>query len=220
MRQTIKDRIPIPRYSLAEEIVNAISHGIGALFGIVALVLCLLASIPTGDFLTIFSSCVYGSTLIVLYTMSTIYHALKVNRAKCVFRVIDHCSIFLLIAGTYTPYALIALQGTWGWIIFAVIWAAAIVGIVCNAVDIKKYRVFSMIAYLLMGWIAVFTFSPLSKVIGPGGVWFLLGGGIIYTAGTIFYGFGRSVKFMHTVFHFFVLAGSILHFLSIYLYVL
>ncbi|MHB1313967.1 MAG: PAQR family membrane homeostasis protein TrhA [Christensenellales bacterium] len=220
MEETAKHRVPIPHYTLTEELINAISHGIGALFGVTALVLCLQSSIQGGNIWAIFSSFVYGITLTVLYTISTIYHALKVNKAKRVFRVIDHCSIFLLIAGTYTPYALVALQGTGGWILLAAVWLAAITGVVCNAVDIKKFRVFSMISYLSMGWIAVFAFNPLAKAIGPGGFWFLVSGGIIYTAGTIFYGFGRSVKYMHAVFHFFVLAGSILHFLSIYLYVL
>ena len=220
MEQATEHRIPIPHYTLAEELINSISHGVGALFGIVALVLCLLSSMQSSNLLEIFSSLVYGITLTILYTMSTIYHALKVNKAKRVFRVIDHCSIYLLIAGTYTPYSLVALKGTWGWILFITVWAAALTGIVCNAIDIKKYRVFSMIAYLTMGWIAVIAFDPLAKVIGPEGIGFLIIGGIIYTAGTIFYGFGRKVKYMHSVFHFFVLIGSILHFLSIYLYVL
>ena len=170
--------------------------------------------------IAVVSSCIYGSTLIILYMMSTMYHALKVNNAKRVFRIIDHCSIFLLIAGTYTPYTLVALGGALGWTLFGIVWAAAILGVVLNSVDLNKFKVFSMICYLAMGWVIIFAFKPLTEAIAMPGIWLLIAGGIIYTVGAIFYGIGKKIKYMHSIFHIFVLAGSILHFFSILLYVL
>ena len=218
--QEKQHKIELPAYSLAEELISSISHGVGALLGIAALVICIVISVQHNDPWAIVSSCVYGATLMLLYTMSTIYHALKINKAKRVFRVIDHCSIYLLIAGTYTPYTLVALRGAVGWVLFGVVWAAAIAGIVVNAIDLKKYRVFSMITYLLMGWAIVFAFVPLQEVLPKEGLWLLFGGGIIFTIGAVFYAIGKKYKYMHSVFHFFVLAGSILHFFSIVLYVI
>lgn len=217
---SLKDKINIPKYSLGEEITNAILHGIGALLSIAALVLCVVFSSIHGNVYAVVSSCIYGSTLIILYTMSCLYHSLKVNNAKRVFRIIDHCSIFLLIAGTYTPYTLVSLNGALGWIMFGVIWGSAILGIVLNSIDLNKYKIFSMILYLAMGWAVIFTFNPLCTAIDSGGIYLLLAGGIVYTIGAIFYGIGRKYKYMHSVFHFFVLAGSILHFFSILLYVI
>ena len=215
-----KQKIEIPKYSLSEELISAISHGAGAVFGIVALIWCLVVSISHKDPWAIASACVYGTTLVLMYTMSTIYHGLKVNRAKRVFRVIDHCSIYLLIAGTYTPYTLVSLRGALGWTLFGIIWICAIVAIALKAIDMKRYRVFSMVAYIVMGWAIVFAIVPLIEAIGTGGTWYLVGGGVIYTLGTIFYGLGRKVKYMHSIFHFFVLAGSVLHFVSIIKFVL
>lgn len=217
---SLKERISIPKYSLGEEITNAILHGIGALLSIAALVLCVVFSSIHGNAYAVVSSCIYGSTLIVLYTMSCLYHSFKVNNAKRVFRIIDHCSIFLLIAGTYTPYTLVTLNGTLGWIMFGVIWGSAIIGIILNAINLNKYKVLSMILYVAMGWAVVFTFNPLIENLERGGVYLLLSGGIVYTIGAIFYGIGRKYKYMHSIFHFFVLAGSILHFFSILIYVI
>ena len=216
----LKDKITIPKYSLGEELTNAIVHGIGALLSIAALVLCVVFSAIHGNGYAVLSSCIYGSTLIILYTMSCLYHSLKINNAKRVFRIIDHCSIFLLIAGTYTPYTLVSLNGGLGWSMFGLIWGCAIIGIVLNAIDLNKYKVLSMILYIAMGWAVIFTFKPLVKSIEMGGIYLLLSGGIIYTIGAIFYGLGKKRKYMHSVFHFFVLAGSILHFFSILLYVI
>ena len=217
---SLLDRILIPKYSLGEEITNAVLHGIGALLSIAALVLCVVFSAIHGNAYAVVSSCIYGSTLIILYTMSCLYHSLKVNKAKKVFRIIDHCSIFLLIAGTYTPYTLVSLNGVVGWVMFSVIWCSAILGIIFNAVNLNKYKKMSMILYILMGWAVIFSFKPLLEAIEIGGIYLLLAGGIIYTIGAIFYGIGKKHKYMHSVFHFFVLAGSILHFFSILLYVI
>lgn len=217
---SLKDKIKVPTYTLGEEITNAILHGIGALLSIAALVLCVVFSAIHENVYAVVSSCIYGSTLIILYTMSCLYHSFKVNNAKRVFRIIDHCSIFLLIAGTYTPYALVSLNGALGWTVFGIIWGCAILGIVLNAVDLNKFKKISMFLYITMGWSIIFAFKTLTANIARGGIYLLLAGGIVYTIGAIFYGIGKKHKYMHSVFHFFVLSGSILHFFSILLYVL
>lgn len=217
---SLKEKIQIPNYSLGEEITNAILHGIGALLAIAALVLCVVFSAIHHNPYAVVSSCLYGSTLIILYTMSCLYHSLKVNNTKRVFRIIDHCSIFLLIAGTYTPLTLVSLNGPIGWTLFGIIWGVSILGIILNAIDLNKYKVISMILYIMMGWAIIFTFPRLLKVIDMAGIYLLVAGGIVYTIGAIFYGVGKKIKYMHSVFHFFVLAGSILHFFAILLYVI
>lgn len=217
---SLKEKIEIPRYTLGEEITNAILHGIGALLSIAALVLCVVFSAIHHNPYAVVSSCIYGSTLIILYIMSCLYHSFKVNNAKRVFRIIDHCSIYLLIAGTYTPYTLVTLHGVTGWVTFGIIWACAILGIVLNSIDLKKYKVISFLLYLGMGWEIIFSYNKLAAALDEGGLYLLLAGGVIYTVGAIFYGIGKKHKYMHSVFHFFVLAGSILHFFSILLYVI
>lgn len=217
---SLKEKIQIPNYSLGEEITNAILHGIGALLAIAALVLCVVFSAIHHNPYAVVSSCLYGSTLIILYTMSCLYHSLKVNNAKRVFRIIDHCSIFLLIAGTYTPLTLVSLNGPIGWTLLGIIWGVSILGIILNAIDLNKYKVISMILYIMMGWAIIFTFPRLLKVIDMAGIYLLVAGGIVYTIGAIFYGVGKKIKYMHSLFHFFVLAGSILHFFAILLYVI
>ena len=219
-KMSLKEKIEVPKYSLGEEIMSAVVHGVGALLSIAALVLCVVFSAKHGNTIGVISSIIYGTTLIILYTMSTLYHSLAVNNAKRVFRIIDHCSIYLLIAGTYTPYTLVALPNPTGIIIFSIIWSIAILGIVFNAINLKKFKVISFISYLVLGWIIVFAYNPLVESIDWSGILLLLSGGIVYTVGAIFYGFGRKVKYFHSVFHIFVLAGSILHFFSILLYVL
>jgi len=216
---TLNEKIEIPKYTLGEEITNAILHGLGALLSIAALVLCVAFSAFHGNGYAVVSSCIYGSTLVILYMMSCLYHSFKINNTKRVFRIIDHCSIYLLIAGTYTPYTLVSLNGSLGWTMFGIIWGLAIFGIFLNAIDMNKYKVLSMILYLTMGWAVMFTFRPLLKAVPIGGIYLLLAGGIIYTIGAIFYGIGRKYKYMHSIWHFFVLTGSILHFFSILLYV-
>ena len=217
---SLKEKIEIPRYTLGEEITNAILHGIGALLSIAALVLWVVFSAIHHNPYAVVSSCIYGSTLIILYTMSCLYHSFKVNNAKRVFRIIDHCSIYLLIAGTYTPYTLVTLHGVTGWVTFGIIWACAILGIALNSIDLKKYKVISFLLYLGMGWEIIFSYNKLAAALDKGGLYLLLAGGVIYTVGAIFYGIGKKYKYMHSVFHFFVLAGSILHFFSILLYVI
>ena len=222
-RTKLKDRI-LPTYTKGEEIFNMTSHIVGGAFGIVALVLCIVFSAIHHNGYAVVSSVIYGITMILLYTMSSIYHGLKPERkAKKVFQVLDHCSIFLLIAGSYTPFCLVtfreyntALGGT----IFGIIWAMAILGIVLNSIDIKKYKVFSMISYLGMGWCVIFTVNLLPKLLGIPGLALLVAGGVAYTIGAIVYGFGKKKKYMHSIFHLFILLGSILQFFCILLYVI
>ncbi len=213
-------RISIPKYSLSEELLNAISHGLGALFGIVGTVLCIVKAANTGDPWRIVSGSIFGVTVLLLYLMSCLYHALKVNMAKRVFRVIDHCTIFLLIAGTYTPFTLVTLRGTVGWVLFGIVWGMAVLGITLNAVNLKKFSKISVACYLVMGWAIIAAFQPLVEALAPQGVSLLIWGGIAYTVGAILYGIGAKVKYFHSVFHFFCLAGTVLHFFAIYLYVL
>ena len=213
-------RISIPKYSLSEELLNAISHGLGALFGIVGTVLCIVKAANTGDPWRIVSGSIFGVTVLLLYLLSCLYHALKVNMAKRVFRVIDHCTIFLLIAGTYTPFTLVTLRGTVGWVLFGIVWGMAVLGITLNAVNLKKFSKISVACYLVMGWAIIAAFQPLAEALAPQGVSLLIWGGIAYTVGAILYGIGAKVKYFHSVFHFFCLAGTVLHFFAIYLYVL
>lgn len=217
---SLKEKIEIPKYSLGEEIMSAVTHGVGALLSIAALVLCVIFSAINGPVLSVVSSAIYGSTLIILYTMSTLYHSLKINNAKRIFRIIDHCSIYLLIAGTYTPYTLLVLPKNVGIPLFILIWSIAILGIVLNSINLKKFKVISFISYLILGWAIIFAFKPLIDNLSTGGLIFLIAGGICYTVGCIFYGFGKKLKYMHSIFHLFVLAGSVLHFFSILLYVI
>ena len=215
-----KHRIAIPHYTLGEELMNSISHGIGALLGIAALVLCVVRAAPTGDPYRIVSGAIFGFTVLILYLMSCLYHALKVNKAKRVFRVIDHCTIFLLIAGTYTPYTLVSLRDSVGWWVFGVIWATAIVGIVLTAVSLKKFSRISVALYLIMGWMIIIAYQPMVQAIPRGGMQLLVWGGVAYTLGAILYGIGSRRKYFHSIFHFFCIIGTVLHFFSIYLYVM
>ena len=215
-----KHRIAIPHYTLGEELMNSISHGVGALLGIAALVLCVVRAAPTGDPYRIVSGAIFDFTVLILYLMSCLYHALKVNKAKRVFRVIDHCTIFLLIAGTYTPYTLVSLRDSVGWWVFGVIWATAIVGIVLNAVSLKKFSRISVALYLIMGWMIIIAYQPMVQAIPRGGMQLLVWGGVAYTLGAILYGIGSRRKYFHSIFHFFCIIGTVLHFFSIYLYVM
>ena len=222
-RTKLSDRI-LPTYTKGEEIFNMTSHIVGGALGVVATVLCIVFAAVHGNGYGVVSGAIYGTTMIILYTMSSIYHGLNPKRkAKKVFQVLDHCSIYLLIAGSYTPFALVSLREyntALGWTIFGIVWAMAILGITLNSIDIKKYKVFSMICYLVMGWCIVFKVNLLPSLIGVGGFILLLLGGLSYTIGAIIYGLGKKHKYMHSVFHLFILLGSILQFFTILLYVM
>ena len=216
-------KIEIPKYSLSEELLNAISHGIGVLLSIAALVLCIVRSANHHDAYAVVSSSLYGATSILLYLMSTLYHSLKVNNAKRVFRIIDHCTIFILIAGTFTPFCLVSIREysvALGWTMFGIIWATAIVGITLTAVNLNKFKKLGMILYIVMGWAALIAFKGIWKTVPKRGILLLLLGGVVYTIGAIIYGIGKKYKYMHSVFHFLVLLASVLFFFAIYSYVL
>ncbi|MBR0359965.1 MAG: hemolysin III family protein [Clostridia bacterium] len=220
-RQKLADRI-LPLYTKGEEIFNMVSHIVGGAVGLTAVTLCVIFAALHHNVYGVVGSAIYGGSMVILYTMSSIYHGLKPElMAKKVFQVIDHCSIFLLIAGTYTPITLSALRPdnpVLGWTIFGIIWGAAALGITLNAIDIKAYKVFSAICYIVMGWCIVFAWKPTVAALGTGGIVFLLAGGISYTIGALFYYFLKKKKYMHSVFHLFVVIGSILHFFAILFY--
>ena len=209
-----RKRLELPVYSTAEEIWNAISHGLGAVFAIVALALLLVQG--RHNAITMVSVSIYGGTLFLLYTVSTLYHALGVGRAKKVFQVLDHCTIYLLIAGTYTPIVLLCLGGRTGWFLFGFVWTVAALGIVLNAVNMKRFRVVSMVCYLGLGWCVIFFFKSLLEKLDSTAILYLVIGGVLYTVGAILYGLGRKVKYMHSIWHFFCVAGSFSHFLVVY----
>ena len=213
----------LPNYTKGEEIFNAVSHIVGGAFGIFALVIGVIIACIHSNAYGVVSMAIYGSSMILLYTMSAIYHFLRRNKAKKVFIIFDHCTIFLLIAGTYTPYCLVTLReaGGWGWSIFGVVWGCAVLGIVFNAINMHKpiIKVLSMICYLAMGWCVIIALGPLlDNLPRPGFVWLLMGG-VMYTVGAIFYMMGRKKKYIHSVWHLFCLAGTILQFISILFYV-
>ena len=206
-------------YSLGEEIANAIIHGIGSVFGVAALVILVVLAARQGDAWRVVTFSIYGGTLILLYLASTLYHGIQHPGAKRVFRILDHSSIFLLIAGTYTPFLLIRLRGEWGWSLFGVIWALAITGIVFKAVFINRLKKVSVLVYIAMGWLIVVALKPMLAAVPRHALWWLLAGGLCYTGGVAFYAM-KSVRFSHAVWHLFVLAGSACHFLAILFYVL
>jgi hemolysin III len=214
----------IPDYTRGEEIFNMVSHIVGGAFAIIALVVCVSVAAAHNNIWGVVSGAIYGVTMVTLYTMSSVYHGL-VNKgtSKKVMQVIDHCAIFLLIAGTYTPLTLCGLRPDYpalGWGVFGTVWALAILGVTLNAIDLRKYRVFSMICYIGMGWCVVAVIKSLLDVLPVNALYLLFGGGIPYTIGAVLYGLGRKIRFMHSVFHLFVVAGSILHFFCIVLYLM
>jgi hemolysin III len=205
-------------YSLGEEIANAVTHGIGAALSVAALVILIAIAALRGDGWHLASAIVYGITMFLLYMASTLYHAITHPKARHVFKIIDHAGIYLLIAGTYTPFTLVTIRNDGGWWLVAVVWALAIVGISLEAAWVYRPKWVSVVVYLAMGWLAIAAIRPIMENLEPAGVWLLIGGGVAYTLGTIFYVLKR-VRFMHAVWHLWVLAGSVLHFLAVMLYV-
>ena len=197
---------------------NSISHLIGAVAALAGLVIVVVAAARQGDPWKIVSFSVYGVTLFFLYTVSTLYHSLR-GRAKRIFRKLDHYSIYFLIAGTYTPFALVTLRGGWGWTIFGIIWGLAALGIALEALPQGGNRVLSVVVYVLMGWLVLVALEPLLKALPMTGFWWLLLGGLFYTGGLVFYFFDEKVRHFHGVWHLFVLAGSVCHYLTILFFV-
>lgn len=217
-----KDR-PLPDYTRGEEVFNMVSHVVGAGLGVVALVLTVVFSALRGNPWSVVSSAVYGGSMILLYTVSGIYHGLRPNTGKRVMQVIDHCTIYLLIAGTYTPVALGAIRTyspAWCWVLFGIVWGCAALGATFTAIDMKKYEKLSMVLYLGMGWCIVMAAKPAMAAIPAAGLGWILAGGVAYTVGAVLYGIGKRHRYMHSVFHVFVVAGSVLQFFGIFFYVI
>jgi hemolysin III len=206
------------KQQIGEEIANSITHGIGAALSIAALVVLVVRSAMHATAWHVVSTAIFGATLILLYTNSTLYHAITAPRAKRVFQVLDHASIYLLIAGTYTPFALVTLRGGWGWSLFGVVWGLAVTGVVLKAVFIGRRPALSTGLYVAMGWVAVIAIVPLVRALGWQGFGWLLAGGIAYTLGVVF--FSASWRYAHSLWHVFVLAGSVFHFWAVYRYVI
>lgn len=202
-----------------EERLNSITHLIGAAAALAGLVVLVVFASLQGDPWKIVSFSIYGTTLLLVYLSSTFYHSLS-GRAKMVFQKLDHAAIYLLIAGTYTPFALVSLQGAWGWSIFGVVWGLAVAGIVQDALAIKWHRLIAVILYVLMGWIGLIAIKPLLQSLPFAGFMWLLVGGFFYTLGIVFYALDHKYKYFHGIWHLFVLAGSISHYVSILVYVL
>ena len=218
-----KNLFGLPNYTRGEELFNMITHIVGGGLGLVALLACVIVAALHQNAWGIVSGMIYGFTVILLFTMSSIYHGLKIGTPKRVFRVLDHCTIYILIAGTYTPILLGQFRATFpldAWLVFGIIWGLAIIGITLTGIDRKRFAAFAIVCYLGMGWTAMFRISRLIEVLGVPFFVLILIGGVLYTIGAIFYGVGKHKKYMHSVFHLFVNAASILHSVAIATFVM
>lgn len=204
--------------TIGEEIANSVTHGVGAALSVAALVVLVVFAALRGNAWHVVSCTIFGVALILLYLASTLYHALPSGKAKQVFRILDHASIYLLIAGTYTPFTLVTLRGAWGWSIFGVVWGLAVAGVVFQSLLIGRQPAVSTTVYILMGWVVVIALRPLVHALPLGGLLWMLAGGISYTAGVYF--FASKSRFAHMVWHLFVLAGSVCHFFAVFFYVI
>lgn len=209
----------VSHYSKAEELLHALSHGLGALLGITALIVMLTVSLPLQDGWYIASSIIYGSSLILLYSSSTLYHAVSEAVLKRRLRQLDHAAIFILIAGTYTPFLLINLRDSWGFVLFAVIWLIALTGVIIELATGLKYKKLSLSLYLGMGWLVIVAIEPMLRYVDTPGLLLLLAGGLSYSFGVIFYVW-KGLFLHHLIWHLFVLAGSVLHFFAVYYFAL
>lgn len=213
--QTKETPVPLnKRYTLGEEIFNSVSHGVGALLAVAGTVILIVVSALNIGAWGVVSSAIYGGSLIILYTMSTLYHALTNEKAKYVMRIMDHVTIFLLIAGTYTPITLVPLRGALGWVLFGLIWGAAVLGIVFNSIDLERFRKVSVVCYVIMGWAIIFAIKPLINSMPKLSLIFLLIGGALYSLGVIFYAI-KKIKYFHSIWHLFTIGGSVFHYFAI-----
>lgn len=221
-RTKLKDRI-LPDYTKGEEIFNMVSHIVGGGFSVAVLVLCVVFSAIRSDAWAVVSSAIYGVSLVALYSMSSIYHGLRHITAKKVMQVLDHCMIYFLIGGTYTPVLLCSIRRespAWGWTLFGIVWGLAAAAVVFTAIDLKKYAKLSMACYIGMGWSIVIAAPIALRAMDMRGLLLILLGGIAYTVGAVIYGLGKKRRYMHSLFHMFVLVGSVLQFFGIFLYIL
>jgi hemolysin III len=208
----------IPHPSVAEEIANSVTHGAGALVSIAGLVLLIVFSSTYGQASHIAACTVFGISLVLLYTASTLYHSLRKPNIKRIFRILDHSCIYVLIAGTYTPFMLIVVRGTLGWSIFAAVWFMTVLGIIFKTFFVNRFRIASTLAYIFMGWLVIFAIKPLFQALPGSGIAWFVAGGLAYTLGTIFYAW-KKLPFNHAIWHLFVLAGSVSHFMTVLFYV-
>ena len=215
----MKNEKPGVFYTIGEEIFNSISHGVGVLLSIAALTLLIIFAALNNNGYGLAGGIVYGISLILLYSMSMVYHIVQNPKAKRVLRIFDHCSIFVLIAGTYTPYLLVCMDNPMRWVMFGLIWGVTVIGILLNAISLKKFEKLSMICYICMGWAIVFSIREIASAIALPGVVLLVAGGVVYTLGIIFYAL-KKYRYTHSVWHLFVLGGSVCHYLSVLLYVM
>jgi len=216
-------RYGLPNYTRGEERFNMITHIVGGGLGLVAMLACVIVAAFHGNGWGVTSGIIYGMTVILLFTMSSIYHGLHIGLPKRVFRVLDHCTIYVLIAGTYTPVVLNRFRVAYpvdAWVIFGVIWGFAVLGITLTAINRKKFAIFAMVCYLGMGWMVVLRISRLVEVLGVAFFVMLLVGGVLYTVGVLFYVTGKRKKYMHSIFHLFVMAASIVHSVAIATFVM
>jgi hemolysin III len=204
-------------FSLSEEIIHSVTHGIGAALSIAGLIILVVRAARHGDVYQIVSFSIYGASLILLYLASTLYHGIQYPPAKRLFRILDHASIYLLIAGSYTPFLLVGLRGKWGWTFLILIWGLAFLGVGFKTFFIHRFEKISVLVYIFMGWISLVMVKEMLVNIPVGGLIWLAAGGVLYTVGVIFYALNK-VPYMHVVWHVFVLGGSICHFFAVYLY--
>ena len=213
----------LPSYTRSEELFNMVTHIAGGGLGVAALIACVLIAAFSQNVWGVISGSIYGAMVILLFTMSSVYHGLRLEKPKRVFRIIDHCTIYVLIAGTYTPITLTRFREVYpldAWVMFSVIWGLAVLGIVLNAINLNRFRVLSMICYLGMGWMAVFRINRLMEVLGGTFFLLILLGGVLYTVGAVFYAVGKKKKYMHSVFHLFVNVASVLHSVAIAVFIM
>ncbi len=206
-------------YSLAEEIASSVTHGIGLLLAVAALVVLVVFAALRGTAWHVVSCAIYGSTMVLMFAASTLYHSFPWPRAKAVLKVVDHSAIYLLIAGTYTPFLLVSLRGPWGWSLFGVVWGLALLGVIFKLFFAGRFKLFSTLVYVGMGWIVIVAIRPLYQNLPLGGLLWLVAGGVFYTVGTLFY-LGRRIPFNHAIWHIFVFTGSLCHFFSVMWYVI
>lgn len=221
-RIPLKDR-KLPTYTKGEEIFNMVSHIVGGVWGLIAFAVCMSISIPKNDTAGTVCGTVFCASMILLYAMSSIYHGLKHEFAKKIFQVIDHCTIYLLIAGTYTPVLVCGLAKKYplaAWVTFSAVWSFAVIAAILTAIDLKKYRRFSMLCYIGMGWAIIFSIIKMYRSVSPLCFWLIFGGGVFYTVGAIFYNMGKNKKYFHSIFHLFVLVGSVAQSFSVFMILL
>ena len=219
-RQRRIKALSLPTYTFNEEMLNCVTHALGALLGVIGWLMSMKLLIAAGNAVATVSMSVFFVTMIILYANSALYHGWVLTTAKKKFQIMDHCSIFLLITGTYAPYTLMVMNNLAGRIIFAIVALASVLGIAMNVIDLKKYAIPSMLCYLISGWCIIFAYRDIASALSHDQLFMLVAGGVVYTVGAIFYGLGNKIRYMHTIWHLFVLGGTLFHFASLYSFLL